>query len=389
MRIDIHSTPKRKSLSLFLSALILGAVSSGLAHAKDLNSKPRVAKDGTSRVPAFDIPLSNFLSAQARTILTEDVINQNKATGPWWLKRPLKQCWPEHEDAFENKSIDAIRKCYESAMLGPLIKKQKARYATAIKSEIRDGVYTEIITPLDGVSKKNTDRLLINLHGGGFAYWARLGGQVESIPIAALGKIKVVSVDYRMWPEHKYPAGITDVIAVYKAYLAEYKPENIGIYGCSAGGKLTAQLMGWLQKEAIPLPGAIGMFCNAAAWPTEGESYYTASAIQGEPLKQEFSINDHPYFSDVNPDDPLVLPIKSPTILAKFPPSLLITSTRDEAMSDVIHTHAQLIKQGVEANLHVWDGLEHGFFYDPEFPESQEAYDVIVSFFQKYLSGSK
>lgn len=63
---------------------------------------------------------------------------------------------------------------------------------------------------------------------------------LESIPVSALARIKMVSIDYRMSPEHKFPAASEDVAAVYKNLLKQYAPGNIGIYGCSVGGILTA-----------------------------------------------------------------------------------------------------------------------------------------------------
>ena len=54
-------------------------------------------------------------------------------------------------------------------------------------------------------------------------------------------------------------------------------------------------------------------------------------------------------------------------------------------MSGAIHTHTQLVKQGVDADLHVWDGLFHGFFYNPDVPESRDCYNVIVKFFDRRL----
>ena len=84
-------------------------------------------------------------------------------------------------------------------------------------------------------------------------------------------------------------------------------------------------------------------------------------------------------------NDPLVSPMHSPEILAKFPPTLLITGTRDFAMSGTIHTDAELTKRGVKTELHVWDGLFHGFFYNADVPESRDAFNVMISFFDRNL----
>jgi acetyl esterase/lipase len=71
--------------------------------------------------------------------------------------------------------------------------------------------------------------------------------------------------------------------------------------------------------------------------------------------------------------------------MAKFPPSLLIATTRDIGESAVVYTHSQLIKLGVEADLHVWEGLDHCFFGGFDVPESRDVYDVIVKFFDRHL----
>ena len=92
-----------------------------------------------------------------------------------------------------------------------------------------------------------------------------------------------------------------------------------------------------------------------------------------------------PYLAGTDPKDPLVAPINSPEMLGKFPPTLIVTATRGFELSGAVYTHNQLVKHGVDAQLHVWDGLFHGFFYNPDVPESRDCYDVIVRFFDRYL----
>src|SRR6185437_5882889 len=92
------------------------------------------------------------------------------------------------------------------------------------------------------------------------------------------------------------------------------------------------------------------------------------------------------YFSTANVNDPLVVPTNSPEMLAKFPPTLLITATRDFALSGALYSDIQLTKAGVDSELHVWDGLFHGFFYDSDIPESKEAFNIMVKFFDAHLA---
>jgi epsilon-lactone hydrolase len=240
-------------------------------------------------------------------------------------------------------------------------------------------VPVESFTPTEGTRAHNRARVLINLHGGSYIIGGRWGGQVESIPIAAVGGIRVGSVDYRMAPEHRFPAASQDAAKVYRALLREYRAENIGIYGCSAGGLLTAQLVAWLQKEGLPRPGAIGMFCRGALRYERGDSNYFMTDA-GRPAGGRVS-----YHSPADRNDPLAFPGIDARVMAQFPPTLLITGTRDQAMSSVVSTHAQLVRLGVYADLHVWEGLGHAFFFDPDLPESREVYGVVARFFDKRL----
>jgi acetyl esterase/lipase len=94
------------------------------------------------------------------------------------------------------------------------------------------------------------------------------------------------------------------------------------------------------------------------------------------------------YFAGTDPDDPLIAPVKHADVLSRFPPTLLINGTRDFALSNTLHTNVELAKIGVETRLYVWDGLFHGFFYNPSVPESQDAYRIIVRFFDQHLAGA-
>ena len=94
---------------------------------------------------------------------------------------------------------------------------------------------------------------MINLHAGGFVTGS--GSLVEAIPIASLTRSTVIAVDYRLAPEHHYPAPIDDAVTVYKEALNHHAPSEIGIYGTSAGAFLTAQTIMRLQRDSCRSPG--------------------------------------------------------------------------------------------------------------------------------------
>lgn len=350
---------------------------------------PTVDADGTVHIPAFEVPLSSYMSAVAKRRFI-DRVEQAKKLSIDQAKNPSAK------DRSSSASITKSRERVDNE-LRPAVERAKAHYPVNVEEQKIGGVRTHIITPRDGVSVRNRDRVLINLHGGGFQVGAVWHGIAESIPVSGVGKFKIITVDYRMAPEYKFPAASEDVASVYRELLKQYKAEGIGIYGCSAGGVLSAMAVAWFQKEKLPAPGAIGIFGAAAfgdfyspvgpgSW--GGDSPYTAPAlIGGRPLQLHAAPAMPPdaYLSNVDLANPLVSPALSPAVLAKFPPTLLITGTRAFDMSAAVQTQRELTKAGVEADLHLWDGMGHCFFLDDDVPESQEAYDVMAKFFDKHL----
>ena len=183
-----------------------------------------------------------------------------------------------------------------------------------------------------------------------------------------------------MGPESKFPAASEDVAAVYREVLKDYSPQHIGLYGCSAGGMLTGMSIAWFEKHDLPNPAAIGILCASLGRMFAGDAAYMAGPLMGMP-----AIEFPAYLGNADPRDPLVYPINSPDLLAKFPPSLFITSSRGFEFSSAVDSCNALNQAGVVAELHVWDGLPHAFWYNSDLPESREAYEVIAKFFDRYL----
>jgi monoterpene epsilon-lactone hydrolase len=327
---------------------------------------------GTIHSPAYELPVSGLLDGETQAALKAAREPQPQASPP------PKAC-PSWAGA-ERSQMAAIRTCEAEAFyVSASYKQMRGQFDVTITPQEIGGVHTEVVLPAQGVAKENTKRVLINVHGGAFLGGARTLSRLESIPIASVGRIRVVSVDYRMAPEYAFPAASEDVAAVYRALLKTYKPANIGIYGCSAGGLLTAESIAWFVKQHLPLPGAIGMLCEGAAYWTEGDSGHLVYDVSGQKL------GDNPYFKHIDPNDPLAFPARSRALMGKFPPTLLVSGTRDFALSSVVYTHSLLVSQKVEANLHVWEGLDHAFHLNPALPESREVYRVTVDFFDKHL----
>lgn len=290
---------------------------------------------------------------------------------------------PPYYDAIEQGDVARIRKVWDETETLPALEAARARYAVHIRTTAIGGIRAEIVTPGDGIAAENKGRVLINLHGGGFIAGSHARALLEAVPVAAIGKITVAALDYRLSPEYVFPAASEDIAAAYRALLADYRPESMGFYGCSAGGTLAAEATAWLAKEGLPRPGAIAMICSNAARMGIGDSMHLARAL-GTTVPSAPKLRW--YFDGTDARDPLVSPCASADVLRHFPPTLLISASRDFFLSHTTHFHLELMKAGVDARLCVWDGLWHGFVWSPEIPEAAEAYRIMADFFQRRLA---
>lgn len=353
----------------FSAASALALVFAAPALSGEAPAKPVFQSDGSVKVPAFELPASDFLSAEART------------------QQEMRARYPIMQTADIEPDI-AKRRASLDAMMAPRVAEMKKTFPVTIAEESMGGVPVRIILPSD--KKPDNKRVLINLHGGAFNVCWDSCSLIESLPIASLGGFKVVSVNYRMAPEHKHPAGVEDVATVYRELLKRYKPKNIGIFGCSAGGALTAHSAAWFPKQELPQPGAIGIFGAGGARFQTGDSAFIAGYIDGSfpppPSKDQPAADlTRGYFEGVDDKDPIIAPALHPQVIGKFPPTLVITGTRAMDMSPAIVTNSALLRAGVKSTLIVGEGMGHCYLYSPQLPESQDAYAAIIAHFRTNL----
>jgi monoterpene epsilon-lactone hydrolase len=247
-----------------------------------------------------------------------------------------------------------------------------------------DGVRCHRIEP-ETVPAANRGKVLINLHGGGFVIGS--GSLVEAIPIANLTGIPVIAVDYRLAPEHPYPAAVDDAMAVYRHVLTTLSPANIGVYGSSAGGFITGQLLARLRAQGMPMPGCAGVFSAGGDLVDFGDTrqIFTLNGFFGHHiLPFDHAMSEvRAYLGGADPRDPLVSPALSD--LSGFPPVLLITGTRDALLSGAANFHRALRRAGVDTELLVFDAMPHSHWYALHLPETAEALHAMAEFFTDKL----
>jgi epsilon-lactone hydrolase len=334
----------------------------------------RIKDDGSVTLDGVTVPLSSLMSDEARAFMRHIM-----------LDKPFGTTVPDIAE--ERERAGAIM----HGFLAPMRK----RYAVEASEETIGGVVVDVVTPSEGIAPGNAHRVLINVHGGGFVTGARTASLVESVPLAALMKIMVISIDYRMGPEHRFPAASEDVANVYRELLKTYEPEHIGLYGCSAGGLLSAQSIAWFRAHGLPRPAAVGVFCASLGAFFGGDASALGGPLNGmlpprEAGRPEGSTGSPPsgpsYLDSARPDDPLAYPVASPEVMADFPPTLFISGTRSFEFSVALSSHNRLTQAGVDSRFHGWDGMNHAFFYNSELPESREAYAIMADFFETHLA---
>jgi epsilon-lactone hydrolase len=314
-----------------------------------MSDKNDFAASGTYTVPARDLPLPAHLSPIARMYLTP---------------QPAPTAYPALEDkAGWQAYVDAV-----DASILPLLQ-QIGAHATAEVTERTDGgakIFDVVPTGLD----PNDRTIILDMHGGGLIM---CGGELcKTMAVGSAARLgrQVWAVDYRMPPEHPYPAALDDCIAAYRALLAKRNPSEIIVSGGSAGGNLAAALMLRARDEGLPMPA--GLILGTP------EIDLTESGDPG--LRTLMPVNllyanghdlTHPYLSPLFGD------------LMDFPPTILTTGTRDLYLSNTVRMHRALRAAGVAAELHVTEAGPHTGF--PGGPEGSVIDEEVRRFIEKVI----
>ena len=326
------------------------------------SSRP-IEADGSVNVPSFRLPPSEYMSAEAKAALPRV---------PSDMFEVLRQ---------SPKDVTALRTNLPRLVAGR-VAQLKRMYKVETEERAIAGVPAVWTRPMAGITPAKSGKILLNLPGGGFMIAnAGANGMFETIPLSGLMGVEGVSITYRQGPEAHYPDATEDVVKVYRELLKTHKSQDVVIYGCSAGGQLTAQTTAALIRDKLPLPAAIGLLCASADMRLLGDSAAFTSPFQAIPNK-EIRLS---YFEGIKLDDPAVSPLRSPDVLRHFPPTLIVTGSRALEMSSAVATNNALQKCGAVSQLNIWDGMGHAFFYDIALPESREAFDTMARFFTKYL----
>ncbi|MFC4504946.1 MULTISPECIES: alpha/beta hydrolase [Streptomyces] len=200
-------------------------------------------------------------------------------------------------------------------------------------------------------------RVLLSVHGGAFTVGGGAATRAATGFVAGAYGVTVWSVDYRMPPDHPFPAGLEDCVDAYRALLESHDPASIAVSGVSAGGNLIAALLLRLQEEGLPMPCAAVLNSPAVDLSLSGDSVANDAFGEGGGLKNNVKL----YAGDHDVTDPYLSPLFG-RIGDDWPPTILFSGTRDYLLSDTARMHRKLLEAGVRAELHVFEAAPHGMF---------------------------
>ncbi len=229
--------------------------------------------------------------------------------------------------------------------------------------------------------------VLIHVHGGGFVQDSAHSALRGNALMAATTGKRVYSVDYTVAPEGRWPLVTDQVVAVYKALLAQGHPaRSIGVYGDSAGGDIVAASTFKLRDQGVEIPGAMVLMSPATDLGMNGDTFVTLA--DADPVlnrTDELRLALSLYADPADWKNPYASPVYG-DFTKPYPPVLIQAGTKERVLSDSVRLYQAIKTAGGEAELDLYEGMPHVFqSYLVGTPEQKAAYAEIKRFWQQHL----
>lgn len=245
-----------------------------------------------------------------------------------------------------------------------------------------DGLSAEWIRP----SQVQDNRAILYFHGGGYVMGSCLAYRAIVAKFVAGSGIGALVFDYRLAPEHPFPAALNDSLAAYTWLLSQgFSSSRIAFVGDSAGGGLCLATLLAIRDKAIPLPAAVVALSPWTDLKCTGDSYR-----REDPLAPEGSwlVFGKYYVGENDPAQPLISPLYGD--LAGLPPLLIYAGENESMLDDSTQLAEKARNAGVNARLQIGSGMVHCYpVLSPLFPEAKEAMDDICTFLRTCLGAEQ
>ncbi|WP_421715112.1 alpha/beta hydrolase fold domain-containing protein [Alteromonas stellipolaris] len=260
------------------------------------------------------------------------------------------------------------------------IKKMRKQFDVDVSLEKINGVTVRRLTPKT-IAPEFKNKVFIDVHGGAYVFFAGLPSIEESLLIAHRVGITVISIDYRMPPHAPFPAALNDVVSVYSSLAAEHDAHNLFIGGTSAGAGLVLSAVQTLIETKQSLPLAVYAGTPWADLTKTGDTLYTNEGIDRILLTYQgfLAASAKLYAGSESLTHPSISSLYGN--FDGFPPTLLVSGTRDMFLSDTVRVNRKLRNANVRTQLEVFEGLSHAdYVVAYETPESLSVYQELKQF---------
>ena len=250
-----------------------------------------------------------------------------------------------------------------------------------LKEERIAGVRCFVITPHGDVV---AGRLLVHIHGGGYVLGAGKGGIHEALMVAGTSRIRTIAIDYRMAPDYPFPTPVDDATAVWKAVTAANPGVKIGLFGTSTGGAMVLAVTQRAIAERLRVPDAIVAATPWSDISDTGDSYATNRYLDSWNYPDILGEMARQYAHGADMHDPRLSPVYGS--FANFPPTLLISGTRDIFLSNTVRVDRKLRDAGRESELIVYEAQSHAaYLAGLDVPETRTWLDDVARFWGRRL----
>ena len=321
------------------------------------------SQENSVRLPARDIPVPASLSPEAQAIMA--------------MAPPGNTPYPALNDIQGWRAMAAET----DEQIVQMMSERASQVPADVEERELDGVRVYVITPHD--LPGDDHRAVLEVHGGAFITGGGESCRLMGLHAVGLSRVRTWAVDYRMPPDHPYPAPLDDCVTAYRALLREHRPDEIIVRGGSAGGNLAAALILKARDEGLPLPAAAVLMTPEVDLTESGDSFQTNLGLDNVLTKSLMPANLL-YAGEHDLTDPYLSPLFA-DFNKGFPPSMLTTGTRDLFLSNTVRLHRALRSAGVPADLYVVEGAGHaGFFLQA--PEDEDLAQEIRKFIDAHWS---
>ena len=325
-------------------------------------SEATIDSTGQLLLPARSIPVPSTISAAAQRALTASPFGPEE--------------WPALIDVAGWKRYSAER----DAVIAELLHARLPPFSGSVAERaLSAATLYELVRA--NPPEDHRQRALLYVHGGAFIFGGGPLAMRAAQPYASLTGWTVYAVDYRMPPDHPYPAALEDTLEAYRYVIERHVPGQVAMLGFSAGAGLAAAAILKARDSGLPLPAAAVLLTPEADLTESGDTFETNRDIDVV-LRQRLTPSITLYANGHDLRSPHLSPVYG-DFSRGFPPTYLQSGTRDLFLSNTVRMHRALRRAAQTAELHVFEAMPHGGFLGA--PEDQEAKSEQLRFLDRYL----